>query len=131
MTKNAAIKQVADALPDFGAFYGGAEYKATLEANPDLKEAVEMAESDIAFHPRLAGLLKLTYLTNKGMQLPELLKKAAAPQTQAPVRSTQTPTTPAPTEYTTSNEAPTLTTPAGRKAIIEKFEQGNWATRLL
>jgi hypothetical protein len=124
MTKNAAIKQVADALPDFGTFYGSAEYKSTLEANPDLREAVEMAESDIAFHPRLAGLLKLTYLTNKGMQLPELLKKAAAPQIpQTPTRTTLTSSTPSPTEYTTSNEAPSLNSKAGRKAIIEQFEK--------
>jgi len=131
MTKNAAIKQVADALPDFGTFYGSSEYKSTLEANPDLKEAVEMAESDIAFHPRLAGLLKLTYLTNKGMQLPELLKKAAAPQTTAPTRTSPTPTTVAPTEYTTSNEAPSLQTKAGRKAIIDQFEKGGGLTRLM
>jgi hypothetical protein len=130
MTKNAAIKQVADTLPDFNTFYGGQEYKATLDANPDLKEAVEMAESDIAFHPRLAGLLKLTYLTNKGMQLPELLKKAATPQTQAqPVRSL-TPSTSAPAEYTTSNEAPSLGTKAGRQAIIDQFEKSGNASKL-
>lgn len=130
MTKNAAIKQVADALPDFATFYGSSEYKATLEANPDLREAVEMAESDIAFHPRLAGLLKLTYLTNKGMQLPELLKKAAAPTTPTPTRTQLTPSTPAPTEYTTSNEAQTLATKAGRQAIIDQFEKSGQATKL-
>lgn len=130
MTKNAAIKQVADALPEFNTFYGSTEYKATLDANPDLREAVEMAESDIAFHPRLAGLLKLTYLTNKGMQLPELLKKAAAPQTQTPTRTPLTPSTPAPTEYTTSNESPSLQTSAGRKAIIEQYEKSGQATKL-
>ena len=131
MTRNAALKQVSDQLPDFNAFYGSAEYKATLDANPDLKEAVEMSESDIAFHPRLAGLLKLTYLTNKGMQLPELLKKAAAPQTQTPTRTTITPSTSAPTEYTTSNEAPSLNSKAGRQAIIDQFEKGGGLTRLL
>ena len=131
MTKNAAIKQVADALPDFGSFYGGADYKATLDANPDLKEAVEMAESDIAFHPRLAGLLKLTYLTNKGLQLPELLKKASTPQPQTPTRTAMTPSTSAPSEYTTSNEAPSLTTKAGRQSIIDSFEKGGGLTRLL
>jgi len=130
MTKNAAIKQVADSLPDFGTFYGGAEYKATLDANPDLKEAVEMAESDLAFHPRLAGLLKLTYLTNKGMQLPELLKKASTPQPQAPTRATLTPSTSAPTEFTTSNEAPSLGSKAGRKAIIEQFEKSGAQNKL-
>lgn len=130
MTKNAAIKQVSDALPDFNTFYGSAEYKSTLEANPDLREAVEMAESDIAFHPRLAGLLKLTYLTNKGMQLPELLKKAAAPQTTAPPRQTLTPSTSAPTDYTTSNEAPSLGSKAGRQAIIDQFEKSGQATKL-
>ena len=130
MTKNAAIKQVSDALPEFNTFYGSQDYKATLEANPDLKEAVEMAESDIAFHPRLAGLLKLTYLTNKGMQLPELLKKAAAPQTQAPTRPTLTPSTSAPTDYTKSNEAPSLGSKAGRQAIIEQFEKSGGQNRI-
>lgn len=130
MTKNAAVKQVADSIPDFNTFYGSSEYKATLEANPDLREAVEMAESDIAFHPRLAGLLKLTYLTNKGMQLPELLKKAATPPTQPPARTQLTPSQPAPTEYTTSNEAPGLGTKAGRQAIIDQFEKSGAATKL-
>jgi hypothetical protein len=131
MTKNAAIKQVADNIPDFGNFYGSQDYKATLDANPDLKEAVEMAESDISYHPRLAGLLKLTYLTNKGMQLPELLKRATTPQTQTTTRTTVTPSTTAPAEYTTSNEAPSLENSAGRKAIIDRFEKSGGLTRLL
>lgn len=123
VTRNAAVKQVSDANPDFGAFYGSAAYKTTLENNPDLKQAVEVAEGDIAFHSKLPGLLKMTYLVHQGEQLPELLKAQRPATTQSPVRTTSTPSTPAPATYTNTPNAPTLRNQAGRKAIIASFEE--------
>lgn len=111
-------------LPDSKGFVGTPAYSRALDANPELKQAINVGETDHRFHSRLPGLYKLAYLTAQGMQLPELLK-AKAPQTQpppvtpAPVRTTVTPTTTTPT---TTNVRPSFGNIEGIRAVIREME---------
>lgn len=124
VTRTQARQQVEAEIPDFTNFYGTPDFRKTLETTPSLKEAIETAEGDVRFHTRLPDLYKTAYLVNKGIQLPELLKKQAAPQNPSQTPTTNLPTTVAPTE-TSAPQRPSLTTSAGRKAIIDQFEKGS------
>lgn len=122
-TRAQAINRTEQDIPGFRAFYGSAQYKETLEKVPDLRDAIDAAEADLKFHDRLPGLYKVAQLVSQGIQLPELLKAKPTQQSTTPQRPTNTGSTSAPPETTTS--APGLNSSAGRKAIIESFEKAN------
>lgn len=127
VTRDAATRQTRESLPDFDAFYNSAEYKATLEQVPSIRQAIETAENDIRYHPQLPELYKTAYLVSRGMQLPELLKRTSANSATSisPAgRPTATPTTPTP-QLDTSSAQRTVRTSQGRKAIIADFESKN------
>lgn len=127
MARNQALRQLEGELSDFQAFYGSASYNKTLDNVPSLREAIQAAESDIRFSPRLTELYKLAYLADKGTQLPELLKRQQTSQSQPQLgQTTSRPTTPTP-EPSTPQTPASLGSSAGRKAIIAEFEarQGN------
>ena len=120
-TRAQATRQLESELPEFNAFYNSPEYKKVLEAVPMIKEAIEMAESDIKLHPKLGELYKTAFLVSKGIQLPELLKQNSAPNPTAG-RPTATPSMTTMPTTTTTSQAATLRTAEGRKAIISNFE---------
>jgi len=118
-----AVSTLSQEIPDAGKFIGTPQYGKALEGNPELKNAISVAESDVRWHSRLPGLYKLAYLTGQGMQLPELLTKNTAPavtqtQTVQPRPSAQ-PTTQAPSQSTTK---PSFKTLDGIKAVIQDAE---------
>lgn len=122
--KEQAIEEVAKEIKEVGAFIGTPVYQKTLEANPELKNAITAAESDLRWHSRLPGLYKIAYLSGQGLQLPEILKAQAAsqPQPQNPPpqpRPTLQPSTPS-LPHTTAR--PSLGTAEGRRAIIQDAE---------
>lgn len=129
-TRTAVLADVNQSVPEFNKFYGSAEYKAALDQTPSLKEAIETAEGDIRYHSRLPDLYKTAHLVSKGIQLPELLRRATPSTPSTPTTTTLNSTTSTPPEQG-SSAALNLTTAEGRKAIIQQFEQSgrdklNW-----
>lgn len=119
-----AIEEVSKEIKEVGGFVGTPIYQKTLEGNPELRDAIALAESDLRWHSRLPGLYKIAYLTGQGLQLPDILKSQAASQQQTqnpPVQSRPTlqPSTQAPPR---SIPQPTLRTLDGIKAIIADAE---------
>lgn len=118
-----AVESLAAELPDAGKFVGTPVYAKALDANPELKNAISIAESDVKWHSRLPGLYKLAYLTGQGMQMPELLSKTTAQTTtqtpQVQPRPTAQPTTQG---LTQSSTKPDFKTIQGIRAIIADAE---------
>jgi hypothetical protein len=119
-----ALEAVSRDIKEAPNFVGTPQYDQTLDAIPELKEAIRTAESDYRFHSRLPGLYKIAYLSGQGRQLPELLKaNAQKPATQnqpTQQRTTAVPTTPnlpAP-----SASRPSFKTIDGIKATIAEAE---------
>jgi len=130
--QKAARDQASEALvaelPTAKGFVGTPAFTKALDANPELKQAIAVGETDHRFHSRLPGLYKLAFLTAQGMQLPELLQaQAAASQTRTqtqqvttqPVRTTVQPSTPA---VGTPTAPPSFKTLEGIRAIIRDSE---------
>ena len=116
-----AVKELETEIKDIRTFIGSNNYDVAVGKNPELREAIEFAKSDVRYAPRLAGLYKLAYLTSQGMRLPELLEANRPQQSAQPQVRTSTPaSTPAPPS---SAPPPDLRTSEGRKAIIEAFEK--------
>lgn len=122
--RDQALESLTVELPNAKGFVGTEAFNKALDANPELKQAIQVGETDHRFHSRLPGLYKLAYLTAQGMQLPELLK-AQASQTQKtqvtsqPVRTTVQPTTPS---VTTTNVQPSFRNIDGIRAVIREME---------
>ena len=110
-------------LKDAGTFIGTPAYNAALDNNPELKNAISAAESDMQWHSRLPGLYKIAYLAGRGQQLPDLLaqQSAAIPNStpSAPVRTTAQPTTP---NAPASSARPSFGTLEGIRATIAEAE---------
>jgi hypothetical protein len=120
--KEQALEAVAREYPEAPKFIGTQPYQRALQANPELKEAITVAEHDLRFHSRLPGLYKLAFLTGQGLQLPDILKAntPSNPNPPAPTRpTTANPSTiPAPT----AGKAPSLKTIDGIRATIAEME---------
>jgi hypothetical protein len=123
LAREQALDSLKTEIPDAPAVIGTPSYLKSLDANPQLKEAILTAESDFRFHSRLPGLYKIAYLASQGSQLPEILKAQALAQPQnqpAPqARPTMQPNTPAPPQQTTR---PNLRTLEGIRATIAEAE---------
>lgn len=116
-----AMARVEKEVSGFRDFYGTGDYQKALEANPELRDAIALSESDFRFNSRLPGLYKLAYAAAQGMRLPELLKAQQGQQPpSAPARTTTPATTPEPPQPAPK---PDLQTADGRKAIIEAAER--------
>jgi hypothetical protein len=115
-----AIRATESDVKDFRTFYGSPEYRAALDSNPELKGAIEFAESDLRNQSRLPGLYKLTYQVSQGMRLPEMLRaQAQQPSLTAQPERTTTPSS------TPSLPPPVQTAPnskVDRKALIAQME---------
>jgi hypothetical protein len=110
-------------LKDAGTFIGTPAYNAALDNNPELKNAIVAAESDMQWHSRLPGLYKIAYLTGRGQQLPDLLAQQSTTSQNstptAPVRTTAQPSTPnAPTQ----TSRPSFKNLEGIRATIAEAE---------
>jgi hypothetical protein len=127
--RDQAVETLSAEIPAAKGFVGSANFQKALEANPDLKQAITVGETDHRFHSRLPGYYKLAYLTAQGMQLPELLR-AQATQTQStsqtqqvvqqPVRTTVQPqTSSSPTQQVAR---PSFKTIEGIRATIADME---------
>lgn len=120
-TKTQAMADVKNEIPDFENIYKSPDFKATLDATPSLREAIETAEGNVKFHSRLPDLYKTAYLVHQGIRLPELLKQAAPTNTPTTVRTTNNPTSVPPPDSGPTAQLD-LSTPEGRKAIIAQAE---------
>lgn len=121
VAREQALETLATEVKDAPAFIGTPAYQKALDSNTELKDAIAVAETDFKFHSRLPALYKLAYLTGQGMQLPELLRANAAPQSQptpAP-RPTVQPTTPS---MPTATARPSFKTLDGIRAVIADAE---------
>lgn len=115
-----AVQSVSKELTDFPQFLGGPEYQKVLEANTELKQAVETAERNFQFHDRLPGLYRLVYLASQGLRVPDLIKAArTAAEPKPTARPTATSSQQAPTP---SSARPDLNTTEGRKALMQELE---------
>lgn len=112
---------------DASKFVGTPAYQAALDGNPELKNAIAVAESDSRWHSRLAGLYKIAYLTGQGLQLPELLR-TNTPSTQTQTQQVQTRPQIRPTAQSTTPSMPTQTAQPsfrnleGIRAVIAQAE---------
>lgn len=129
VTRAAASRQVEAEIPDFNTFYNSEAYQEVLSKVPTVREAIEMAESDIRFHARLPELYKTAYLVSRGIQLPELLKRNSA-SAQPAGRPTASGTTATPIPDNTPSGGRTVRTGEGRKSIIADFESKHGNTTL-
>jgi hypothetical protein len=118
-----AVETVSQEIKEVGSFIGSDSYKQTLAQIPELRDAINIAETDQRFYGRLPGLYKMAYLTGQGRQLPELLKAQAAQAAKqtppVPVRQTLNPTTTAMPQQTAR---PTFKTIEGIRATIAEAE---------
>jgi hypothetical protein len=123
--KTQAVQAVSQENADAGKFIGTPAYNKTLEANPDLQNAIATAEATPQFYSRLPGLYKLAHLAGQGMQLPELLRAATPAPTQTQnaqpvqVRTTAQPTTLSPAQQTAK---PSLRSIEGIRSTIADME---------
>lgn len=126
--KESALKQFESEIPNGRQFVGSLDYEQALSAEPDLRDAIALSESDPKFASRLPGYYRLAYRVSQGIKLPDIIKAQTAPKpnTPASVRTSTPATTPALTEPAPT---PNLSTREGRKAIIEQFESSQLANR--
>lgn len=104
MAREQAVQTLSSEIKDAATFIGSSGYQKALDANPELKDAIAVAESDMKWHSRLPGLYKLAYLTGQGLQLPEILKAQAS---QTPTQTN--PVQHRPTAQSTTSAMPTQT----------------------
>lgn len=125
VTRQTALATVSKDTPAINQFVGSAAYDKTLEAVPELKNAIAVAETDYRYSSRLPQLYKLAFLAGQGIQLPDLLRanaQASAAQTSTPgatIRPTLTPSTSALPQHTI---APNMRSLQGIRATIADAE---------
>lgn len=118
--KKSAVEQIATKYNDFNTVRESPEYKAVLEDNQELKEAIAMAESDYRYHNRLGGLYKIAYEAAQGRRVPEIMRQMQTQTpTPQPARPTNTASALPPPE---PGVRPDVRTAEGRKALIAQFE---------
>jgi hypothetical protein len=119
-----AMDSVTKEIQEFQSFRNSADYSGVLDKVPALKQAIQVAESDVRLSSQLPELYKVAYWSSQGLKTPDLIAAAraqaqpvAAPTPQrTPMQGTST-LAPAP-----PSAAPTVSTSEGRKALIAQFE---------
>ena len=115
-----ALENAERARPGIREFVGTDKYKNYLEQVPLLRDAMSAAETRPEMSTQLQDLFILTFDGATGRSVPEILKTAKAqaqPANPAPVRPTLQPMS-QPVGGTPAS-APDMSTPEGRKAIID------------
>jgi len=117
-----AVEQVANEISGFREFLRSDDMKQTLEENPSLKQAIEVAEANPAAAGQLGDFYKMAYKLNIARTLPDAVRTQATAPTHA--RPTVASTTPqAPPSNAVKQSAPNLDSPEGRKSLIEQQER--------
>lgn len=124
---DATAKQVKDFTP---AFFDTPEYKAVLEENKILANAIDNAEKYIDFKDQLPELYRIAHAMAQNKKVPDLLKAAqSVAQTQAAPTSSTTQVRPTASSSTMNPPTPVSSTnwktdPEARKAYIERMRNG-------
>lgn len=126
--KQQAMAEVAKANPAFREFYDSPEYHKVLEERPKLANFIQFAESQPTLQEELKELYESAYDHAQARKLPELVKQHQNPVNPTPRMPSQPVSRPAlhvPDRGQTVAQAakPSLSTPEGRKAIIEEAER--------
>lgn len=105
LAKTQAVDSVSEKVQGFREFVGSDAYKNTLDASPELAEAIALAEGNIGLQAKLPGLYEMTFYQHRGRQAPELVRAAATPREapQAPVLESSRPQAPPAPPSTSSN----------------------------
>jgi hypothetical protein len=123
--QQSAVEQVSGQIKDFQTFRGSQDFNKVMDTNATLKNAIQVAESDIRLANQLPELYQLAYYAAQGMKTPDLIQAARAAQPAAPQPPARTPMQGSTLAPDLSPAAPpTVATTEGRKAIIEQFERG-------
>ena len=123
LAKQHAIEKIGADPKSFNSFLAGEDFKAVVEELPLLREAISLAESDVAQAAQLPGLYRMAYLTSLGL-------KQQAPAAGQPVPVVPTPPVrPRPTSSAATMAPPTIpgtepdqSTSEGRAEIIRRAE---------
>jgi hypothetical protein len=119
--KTQAVEAVAGEISDFRQFLRSDDMKHTLDENPSLRQAIEVAEVNPQAAGQLGEFYKMAYKLNMARKLPEAVRAQTATQTQArPTVSSATSQAP---PSTVKHESPSFDTPEGRRAIIAEQEK--------
>lgn len=122
---NNAVASVSQQIPDFVTFKGSDAYKATLQANPTLAQAVQASEQQPQFAHQLPDLYKMVYALNQNIVLSQAMKaqQTTAANSANVARPTAAPTHATPGPQVVQNQGNFRTDDAARKALIESFEK--------
>lgn len=128
-----AQQEVTGQLPDFHQVSSSQQYRDVLADLPDLKQAIEFAESNPAMSHKLPGFYRTAYWAAKGRMTPDLVQQAARQAQTATVPTT--PTRPAMQTSTMTppqqqSARPSMQTSAGRKQLIAEAEAKGVLDRL-
>ncbi len=130
VARERAVRSLEPAVPAIRQFLSSPTYQETLQAFPRLAQAIQASEADPNMADQLGELYQIAATAAQGRRVPELVRTAATQpvaQTLNP-RPTLQPSTPTPQVVT--NVQPDLSTAAGRKAIIERFESAGGRDRV-
>lgn len=121
VSRQKAIRQVAQEVPDFPTFITSEDYRTTLERVPVLKDAINNAENNFSQASQLPQLYQLAYLANQGSRRPEAVPVVQPTNAPPPIanRPTSTPSSLTPPQ---PGVAPDLRTTEGRKTLIRDAE---------
>ena len=121
--KQHAIEQIGADPKSFNSFLASEDFKAVVEELPLLREAISLAENDVAQAAQLPGLYRMAYLTSVGLK--QQTPTAGQPVAVAPIP----PVRPRPTSSSATMAPPTIpgtepdqSTPEGRAEIIRRAE---------
>jgi len=126
--RGSAIDATAKQVKDFSsAFFETPEYKAVLEENKILANAIDNAEKFIEYKDQLPELYRIAHAMAQNKKVPDLLKAAQA--TVVPTTTSTTQVRPTATSSTMNPPTPVSSTnwktdPEARKAFIERMKSG-------
>lgn len=122
-----AMDDVSRSVPDFRKFYGSEDYNKVLESRPKLAGFIQHAETQPTLQEELKELYLSVYDSAQAAKLPELVKQNQpsnpTPTPRMPLASASRPSLSVPDGSRTQAQAkPSLSTSAGRQAIIEQLK---------
>lgn len=125
--KQQALESVSKEVPEFRKFYGSEEYLKVLEERPKLASYIQNLEGNPTMQEDLAEVYRMTWDHSQVRKLPELVKQHQEPPKPTPRMPQQVVSRPSlnvPDQgRTITPSKPSLSTPEGRRAIIEEAER--------
>lgn len=125
LSKANAERVVMETLPEFKGFLHSEQFEQITQDAPLLADAIRSAEANPAAAAQLPELYRVAYLASQGRRVPELIQSVRNETPSVTPRPTvqSTQLTPPPTTGVPIVQ-PSLNTRDGRKALIDKMEQG-------